>query len=762
MVAGVWVRVAMTLVALLTPGWLGALPPFQTEGTRRMAGRLEAIAAAARPERNPFLNDARARLMEAALAAERTSGTATEARLLDLEGDLGMELLRAGRSLDAIARLERVLAAQRAGRGWYHGRRDEGVLRRALALAWLRLGEQENCLSHPPAGACLWPLEPAAIHVLQRGSRQAMRILKEQLALAPGDLESRWLLNLAAMTVGDHPSGVPEALVIPVAPVRTPAQVGRFRNVAPEVGLDVAGLSGGCVLDDLDGDGDLDLLVSSLGLRDPLRFLVNRGNGTWEERTEAAGLSGETGGLNLVQADYDNDGWIDVLVLRGAWLGPEGRHPKSLLRNRGDGTFDDVTERAGLLGFHPTQTAVWLDYDGDGWLDVFLGHESREGDEHPCQMFRNRRDGSFEDVTSGCGLAVVGWVKGVTAGDYDDDGRPDLYVSRLGEENLLFHNEGPEEGKPGRWVFREVGTRAGVREPRYSFSTWFFDANNDGRLDLFVAGYQAGGVGDIAATYLGLPSRAERPRLYLNRGAGRFESPEPSGLATAMLVMGANFGDVDNDGRLDIYLGTGEPDMAALLPNRLFWNGGGVFEDVTSAAGVGHLQKGHAIAFGDVDEDGDQDIYADMGGAYSGDVARNVLFENPGQAGAWVKVQLEGTRANRCGIGARIAVRIEGPEGPGMLHRVVGSGGSFGASPLRQEIGLGAADRIESIEILWPGSGTRQRLVGPPMRCLLKIREGDAGWREVRRKAVRLGGGVGGAGDGPVLGPAGGAGRTGR
>jgi hypothetical protein len=163
------------------------------------------------------------------------------------------------------------------------------------------------------------------------------------------------------------------------------------------------------------------------------------------------------------------------------------------------------------------------------------------------------------------------------------------------------------------------------------------------------------------------------------------------------------------------------------MPNRMFRNAGGnVFHDITTSGGFGHLQKGHAVAFADLDEDGDQDIYQVMGGAFSGDTYRNVLYENPGHGNRWVKLRLEGVRANRAAMGTRIAVTTSGPEGRQVQHRVVGSGGSFGASPLRQEIGLGRAERIERIEIRWPANATPQVILDPPMEALLQIREGTS------------------------------------
>ena len=224
----------------------------------------------------------------------------------------------------------------------------------------------------------------------------------------------------------------------------------RFTNVAKEAGVDVYGISGGAVLDDFDNDGRLDLVISHIGFEDQTRFFWNRGDGTFEDRTEQAGLEGETGGLNMIQADYDNDGFVDLLILRGGWMGSEGRFPLSLLRNNGNGTFTDVTVAAGLLRFAPTQTAVWFDYDGDGWLDLFVGNESDPDfgptNAHPCELFHNNGDGTFTNVAHEAGVDVVGFVKGVVSADYNSDGRPDLYLSLQGADNLLLPQRRPDRG----------------------------------------------------------------------------------------------------------------------------------------------------------------------------------------------------------------------------------------------------------------------------------------------------------------------------
>ena len=232
----------------------------------------------------------------------------------------------------------------------------------------------------------------------------------------------------------------------------------------------------------------------------------------------------------------------------------------------------------------------------------------------------------------------------------------------------------------------------GVEEPINSFATWFWDYNNDGRLDLFVAGYGPN-IADVAADYLGLPNEGVEPRLYRNDGASGFtDVTRETGLHRVHLTMGANFGDLDNDGFPDFYLGTGWPTFDAIGPNIMYRNNEGEsFVDVTFSGGFGHLQKGHGIAFGDYDRDGDQDVFAQIGGFYPGDAFSNALYENPGHGSPglkwdsplrsrWLSVRLVGVESNRAAIGARIRATLATEHGMRVVYAYVNSGGSFGAS----------------------------------------------------------------------------------
>jgi hypothetical protein len=538
----------------------------------------------------------------------------------------------------------------------------------------------------------------------------------------------RWLLNVAAMALGSYPEGVPERLRIGPGAFASAEDPGRFWDIAGPAGLTRSDNAGGTIADDFDGDGLIDLVLSSRDPCEPLRLYRNRGDGTFEDVSERAGLAGQLGGLNIVQTDFDNDGRPDIFVMRGGW---ETAVRNSLLRNNGDLTFTDVTERAGLGGpAHRTHSVAWADFDNDGWLDVFVGHEFSWS-----QLFRNRGDGTFEDVTERAGLRFRSLTKAVVAGDIDNDGWTDLYVSNFGERNLLFRNLGG-----GR--FQEVGQERGVAEPYYSFTTWLFDYDNDGWQDLLVA-TDVPTVEEQAREYLELPQRGETLRVYHNRGDGSFEDrTEALGLARVIPTMGANYGDLDNDGFLDFYLGTGAPSYATLMPNRMFRNQGGrAFVDVTQSTGTGHLQKGHGVAFADLDNDGDEDVFASLGGAFLGDKYRDVLFENPGHPGRWLSVRLVGTKANRAAIGARLRLVLHEDGRETERTRWVTSGGSFGANPLTQHVGIGMA-RLERVEVYWPGARSPQIVTGVSPNTWIEIVEGQPRARRLSPPGrFQLGGG---------------------
>jgi hypothetical protein len=711
----------------------------RSPGTIRMAHRLAELADNANVMKHPFLNDRRAARIAAGLPRVQV-----QSDRINYERLLATDLLNSNQCEEALKQFLKLEEMTRQEVPDYYAQIQSQV-RLYEAVCCLRQGELDNCLTHHTADSCIFPIGPGGVHQNTRGSHAAIERFTSLLKDEPDNMSARWLLNIAYMTLGEYPDQVPTQWLIPPKAFASEYPMPHFPDVAASTGLAVDGLAGGAAMEDFDGDDLLDIMVSTMDLRGQLQLFHNNGDGTFSDRTEAAGLIGEIGGLNLTVADYNNDGHPDVLVLRGGWMGPEGHFPKSLLRNNGDGTFSDVTEEAGLLSSRPTQTATWFDYNGDGWLDLFVGYESTGTDANPCELYRNNGDGTFTECAAEAGLAYVGFVKAVASGDFNNDGRPDLYLSIRDGPNVLLRNDGPasaEGGPKSRWKFTDVTAAAGVGEPIYSFPAWFWDYDNDGWPDILVTGYHMDNVGQMAADYLGLPHTASLPRLYHNNHDGTFtDVTKKAHLNRLIHAMGANYGDLDNDGWLDFYAGTGDPELSTLLPKRMFRNHEGeYFEDVTTSGGFGHLQKGHGIAFGDIDNDGDQDVFEKMGGAYSGDNYRSVLYENPGNSNHWLKLKLEGVKANRCGIGARLKLTVNDGKRHRDIYRTVGTGGSFGCSPLRQEIGVGGATQIERLEIIWPGSGTHQVFASLAVDQCLKIREGEATPVIVKLKTFKLGG----------------------
>jgi hypothetical protein len=696
-------------------------------GTKRMAQRLQNMADTRDPWHDNFALSAQ---RIAYLQDHLAKATAANIRL-SLTGQLADELLNAGHTEEALKAYEDYgrIAAQHYPA--FYRNELKFMLEKHLAMCYLRLGEQQNCCANNNTDSCLLPIQGGGIHTRQFGSREGVNRLLHILKQDPNDLASRWSLNIAYMTLGEYPASVPKRWLIPPGVFQSEAPCPRFPNLAPQKGLALEGLAGGCIIEDFDGDGWLDIMVARCGVGDQLRFFHNNGDGTFTERTAEAGLTGEVGGINLIQADYNNDGFMDVLVLRGGGL------PNSLLRNNGDGTFDDVTEEAGLSMEGTSQSAVWLDYNGDGYVDLFVGGTQS----HPCRLYRNNGNGTFTECAAAVGAAAKGEIRSVVSLDYNRDGRPDLFLTRFGQSNLLLRNDGPRSLftiSKNPWHFTDVTTAAGVSMPIHSRSSVAFDYDNDGWDDIFVLDTAAYGTTSVASNYLGLGTSAiaancpgsgnfgTAARLFRNRHNGTFaDVSRAAHLDKVFMGQAVNYGDIDNDGNLDLYVGTGGPALSDLAPKRMFRNADGkFFQDVTTAGDFGHLQKGNAISFGDLKNDGQQDIYEVMGGIYAGDVAHNTLYINPGNRNHWVTLQLEGVQTNRAAIGAVIKVTLNTPDGARVLYRTVRSGGSWGASPLRQEIGLGQATAIRSVEVYWPVTGKTQVVTGLKMDRRYKIREG--------------------------------------
>ncbi len=766
-------------------------PSAATAGHLRMIEMLREIAD--NPPEDHFAFPAKkvAALRETLAARMKDGPPADTAATLDLWQivfDLGQAEVRLGETRPGIEHLEQAcsLLTDRGATGKGALRVTDPAIaeqiafdlletRFQLGVANMWLGEDQNCCARESGEACILPLRGGGLHRQKEGSRQAARWFQEVVEsplpdekvariasamIATGRLNiplavryhesARWLLNIAWMTLGGYPDQVPERWRLPAATFTSKIPFPRFENIMPRMGLDTFGLSGGAIADDFDNDGNLDIVTSDWDLRGQTKYFHSNGNGTFEDLTVEANLTGLFGGLNMVQADWDNDGDVDIYVTRGSWLYQYGRHPNSLLNNNGDGTFSDVTFEVGLgLVHYPTKTASWADYDNDGDLDLFVANESSAALKAPTQLFRNNGDGTFIDVAPWAAAQGHCFGMGTVWGDYDNDRFPDLYISGCSPAALLHNNR---DG-----TFTNVAKELNVPGPSPSFPMWWWDFDNDGALDLFV-GATSGSVGYLALNPLGVDvassnasqlelQKTMKPgimHLYRNDGRNGFrEVAGEMGLVLPAQPMGANFGDLDNDGWLDFHLGTGDIFYSELTPNLMFLNRQGKgFDDVTMAGGFGHLQKGHGVSFSDLDNDGDQDVFVEIGGAFPGDKFFDALYENPGFGNHWITVRLDGRRSNRAAIGARIRARILEDGRERSIYRHVNSGGSFGCNPLRQTIGLGRAERLLSLEIWWPTTDVTQRFENVPMDQAIRIVEDADRWEPMALERFRLGGGA--------------------
>lgn len=643
----------------------------------------------------------------------------------------GFEELKAGNTEQAIQVFEDVLAM--AAPMTIPGKEQTMLeMKKLLALSALRLGEQENCIMNHTSASCIVPIEGDGQHTQTKGSEMAVRLYQEILKESPDDLTSRVLLNVAAMTLGKYPEGVPASMQLPKGYFTSEVPFPKFHDIASSLQLDIRGLAGGAAVEDFDKDGLLDIMVSAWGFHDQIQYFRNNGAGGFDDMTIPAGLKGVTGGLNIRHADFNNDGFVDILILRGAWFNDQGKIPNSLLKNNGNNTFTDVTVEAGLYSKRPSQNAVWADFDGDGWLDLFIGNESQPtagaANSFPSELYHNQRDGTFREVSREANLNINYYVKGSAGGDINNDGLPDLYISILNGTNQLFLNASNEKGIR----FENISGTSNTGEPWVSFPCWMFDFNNDGWLDIFVSAYSDGSEdlpGKVLRAY-GKKDDPFRPRLFANNGDNTFTDVSiETGLTEPVFTMGSNYGDLDNDGYPDFYLGTGEPNLKSIVPNKMYWNRSGKsFADITYSGGFGNIQKGHGVGFGDMDGDGDQDFYVIMGGSFEGDVYQNLFFENPiGQDNQWIILRLEGVQSNRMALGARAEIEIVENGESRKVMAMVSPGSSFGGNSLQLEMGLGQAEKITSAKIYWPlKNKAPQILEGLEVNRVYHIKEGKS------------------------------------
>ena len=380
----------------------------------------------------------------------------------------------------------------------------------------MRRGENENCIECRGESSCILPISPAAVHTNPTGSRLAIRHFTEYLSEFPDDLEVRWLLNLAHMTLGEHPDKVdPKFLISLDRFTNSEFNIGKFRDVGHLAGVNRFNQAGGAIMEDFDNDGLLDLMTTSFDPTTSMAYYRNKGDGTFEDRTREAGVTNQLGGLVCYQADFNNDGLMDVFIPRGAWF-RYGVRP-TLLRNNGGGTFVDVTKEAGLLDPVNSNAACWGDYDNDGWIDLFIGCEQQ-----PNRLYRNRGNGTFEEVSVKAGLRLSeqsSCCKGTTWVDLDNDDYLDLFLNNLQGTGELYRNN--RDG-----TFTNVTSEMGIDGPEVGFSCWTWDYDNDGWLDIFATCYSLS-VAGVVNGLLGQPHSLQSNRLFRNLKGKGFEDQDP-------------------------------------------------------------------------------------------------------------------------------------------------------------------------------------------------------------------------------------------
>ena len=568
-----------------------------------------------------------------------------------------------------------------------------------LGLAEFRLGEAdkaaerfENIIQNyrRHSGAYYY----LGVYHLRHGDfEKAVTNFKASLRLKPGDPETLWNLWTAYGELGGYPPELPEEFKIQV---NTSAgsnagktQATLLTNIAPDLKMDKIDGGRGSAWGDYDNDGDEDIVA--VGTYQAHALYRNNGDGTFTDVAEGAGIADPRGGWGSLFADYDNDGYLDLYITRGGW---SGAAENTLYHNNGDGTFSDVTHAAGVADPQSSFCAAWADYDNDGYLDLYIA-DGVIGDGAANVLYHNNGDGTFTNTAESAGVANTGNSLGTAWGDYDKDGHIDLHVVNFGQSNVLYRNNG--DG-----TFTDVTPTTGMNIPvTDAFVTFFLDVDNDADLDIFISNsgsFQAFIAGQITGT---APHDGDRQVLYRNNGDGTFtDVTRESGLYQAFGAMGANFGDIDSDGYLDIYLATGAPQMGRLERDALFHNNGdGTFTDATFALGLGNIGKGHGVTFGDVDTDGDVDIYVPVGGAFIGDQWHNLFYQNAGAGNNWLTLKLVGVKSNRDGIGAKVTLRV----GDSVIYREVSGGCGFGSTnSLSLEIGLKAYTKVDTLEIAWP------------------------------------------------------------
>ncbi|HMB68255.1 MAG TPA: FG-GAP-like repeat-containing protein [bacterium] len=465
-------------------------------------------------------------------------------------------------------------------------------------------------------------------------------------------------------------------------------------------------MAAGVAAGDYDGDGWTDLFMVSGDLA-ANRLFRNLGDGTFQDVAAAAGVATVGLGCGPVFTDHDGDGHLDLFV------GGIDSTPPSLFRNQGDGTFANVTGSSGLTPTHPTFSASFGDYDGNGTLDLFASHWGVHQTLSPQHLWRNEGDGTFEPVDAAAGLTdwgpdILDWTFTGNFCDVDDDGDLDVLVVSDYNTSRVFRND-------GGGAFANVSSP--VLTDQHGMGAAVGDYDNDGDLDWFVT--------SILNTSAGLTGN----RLYRNDGGSFADVTDAAGVRNGAWGWGASFADLDNDGHLDLIHVNGwyHPSFQSDATRLFVSNGDGTFTESAAALGCADTGQGRGLACVDHDRDGDLDLML------ANNSGENRFYRNDlAEGNHWLQVRLADAGPNTLGIGARILVSSGGV----IRRRDVRCGSNFvSADPLVQHFGLGASTTVDAVRVDWPDGGVTmledvavdQRLVIDRTATAAPVASGGAG-----------------------------------
>ena len=545
--------------------------------------------------------------------------------------------------------------------------------------------------------------------------RQGVEAAAESMQADPTNERVRFWLWLCAHTIGGYPESVPAAHRMEQRTGNAPTRL-RYEDITVRAGLDKTSAGRGTAIIDYNNDGYLDVVIAAA--QAGVNLYRNNGDGTFTDVSVSSGLDQCTNGFAITAADYDNDGFVDLFVTRlGFYAGDV-----NLYHNNGDGTFTDVTEQAGLKFWGPVFGTSWVDYDCDGHLDLLI--TSNLGgvfDRHlPNRLFHNNGNGTFTEVSAAAGLSSAAPTIGSCWGDYNNDGYPDLFISSGIGQPQLFRNN-------GNGTFTDVTSAAGLDGKLIGSICHFCDYDNDGWLDIVQFAWSDHEDAIYTMQHGEAPASASVTRILHNNRDGTFTARgRELGLVEGWGSMSGNIADLNNDGRLDIILGNGSPRMDRVEPLVILENDHGLYRNVTFTAGLPFAGKSHGVNAADLFGDGRMSVLVAAGGAYPGELLTSTLYCPTERLGNYLNVRLQGTKSNRSAIGARITLRAGG----GLQMREVSGGTNFGCLPLEQHFGLAELTQVDSLEVRWP-SGLVQHFANPPVNDTIQIVEGAEGWQRV-------------------------------